>query len=66
MRDWWLSSLRMTVGVTTDDDNVIVDAAPVVRKFVGQPLGNLIGWMSRQGGLQVEELVPSHDGKDQV
>lgn len=57
MRLWWLSSERMTVVVDTVND-IIVDGAPVVRKFRCQPLNNLIGWMKKQGGFRMEELHP--------
>lgn len=58
----WLSSNYMTVGVAVDPDTgKIIDAAPIVRKFVGQPLRNLINWMSRQGGLRIVEMKDYHD-----
>lgn len=41
----------MTVYVGVDDDT-IVEAPPVVRRFVGQPVSNLVEWMLRQGGLR--------------
>ncbi len=66
---WWLSSSKMTIGVTVDEEEkivemativrkeeIIVDAAPIVRKFVGQPLRNLIGWMEKQGGFRKQRL----------
>lgn len=46
----------MTVLVDVQD-GLITKAAPVVRKFIGQPVGNLVRWMRRQGGLRVEELA---------
>jgi len=51
MMSYWLSSNKMTVIVDIDDDGIIVYGSPIVRKFLGQPLLNLIGWMERQGGL---------------
>ena len=52
MTEWhWLSSRRMTVGVRTEN-GLIVEAAPIVRKFIEQPLANLQGWMRRQGGYR--------------
>jgi len=38
---WCLSNPRLTVRVVTEA-GTIVEAAPVVRKFVGQPLLNLL------------------------
>lgn len=49
----WASSNRMTVRVVINSHNIIVDAAPVIRKFTGQPINNLCKWMSRQGGLRI-------------
>jgi len=46
---WWVSCNKMTVKVVTED-TVIVEAAPVVWKFKGQPLKNLLLWISRFGG----------------
>lgn len=51
--DWQLSSLKMTVWVQTED-GAIVDTAPVVRRFIGQPLRNLASWMQQQGGFMVD------------
>jgi hypothetical protein len=48
---WWLSCSRFTVGVEIKD-GVIVDAAPIVRKFIGQPTRNLGRWMRGIGGFQ--------------
>ena len=46
---FWISTVRMTVAVCTDGVTVTV-APPIVRKFVGQRLTNLIHWMKRQPG----------------
>lgn len=59
-RTWQLSSRRFTVLVVTDTGDIITDAAPVVRRFVGQPIGNLELWLSRQGGF---ERRPLSDGE---
>lgn len=48
-----LSNKRMTVRVETDAANNIRAAAPVVRKFVGQPLDNLVQWMNRMGKTRI-------------
>lgn len=46
MENWWLSNKKMTIGVKVDKGR-IVDAAPIVRKFIGQPFQNLKTWMYR-------------------
>jgi hypothetical protein len=56
MAYWWLSSLKMTVGVETDKNSKIVNTAPITHKFIGQPLANLESWMKRQGGFRKEQL----------
>lgn len=43
-RSWYLSGPRMTVQVDTRD-GIIIWGAPVVTKFMGQPLTNLTRWM---------------------
>jgi hypothetical protein len=60
-RRLWLSSEKMTVMVRVDGQNRILDCAPIVQRFKGQLVGNLIGWMQKQGGFRREEL-----GKDEV
>lgn len=44
---WWLSTLRMTVIVRVEDGK-IAEAPPIVRKFLGQSLNNLVVWMRHQ------------------
>lgn len=53
---WWLSSLRMTVGVGIDARDIVRDGAPIVRRFIGQPSRNLGAWMRRQGGFRAVRL----------
>lgn len=53
---WWLSTEKMTVYVETDANDRIINAAPIVNRFIGQPLDNLLGWLSRQGGLRKSRL----------
>lgn len=45
---YWLSTKRMTVTVGVDPDGIIFAAAPIVRKFIGQPLTNLERWLDKQ------------------
>jgi len=52
----WISCDRFTVAVTTDERGRVVEAAPVVRRFLGQPLYNLLRWADSLGGLQHEEI----------
>jgi len=45
---WWVSCDRMTVKVVTED-RMIVEAAPIVWKFKGQNLKNLLLWVKKFG-----------------
>lgn len=53
LRKYWVSCPRFTIQVNTVNSR-IVRAAPIVRKFIGQPLDNLIRWAGRS--TQVTEL----------
>jgi hypothetical protein len=47
---YWLSTERMTVAVRIERTKV-VDAPPIVRKFIGQRALNLIRWLASQDGF---------------
>ena len=47
--DVWFSCPKFTVLVIIDDDRTIVGGAPYIRKFIGQPLGNLSRWAVKFG-----------------
>ena len=51
---YWLSTNKMTVMVETDDKEIIKDSPPIVRKFIGQPINNLINWLKKQDGFQMK------------
>lgn len=59
MKTWWLSNIAMTVKVVVDHRGIIVDAAPIVRKFVGQPFENVCKWMNKRSGMQRVLLTPT-------
>lgn len=48
---YWLSSESMTVGVEVNEKGTITSTPPIVRKFIGQPLKNLVKWMMKQKGF---------------
>lgn len=50
---WWLSNHKMTVRVRTDANQRIMEAAPIVQKFRGQHLENLLRWMRRMSTTKV-------------
>ena len=45
----------MTVCVATDCYDRVIRHPHIVSKFYGQPLANLISWMRKQGGFQIEQ-----------
>jgi hypothetical protein len=56
MKTYWLSSKKMTVSVDVDDKNVIIDGAPIINVFKGQPLTNLANWMKKHGGFRIKKI----------
>lgn len=43
---FYLSSENgITVSVDTDENFIIIESAPIVKKFINQPLKNLENWM---------------------
>ena len=56
MKKLWLSSKKMTIFADVDADHMIIDTAPIARKFIKQPVINLVRWMEKQGGLRIERL----------
>jgi len=57
VKRYWVSSKKMTFEVVVDDREIVVDVAPIARKFLGQPFSNLRRWLGKQGGLIVLEVV---------
>ena len=53
--------MRMTVKVATRD-GVIVEAAPIVRKFIGQRGQDLVAWMKTHGGFKWAQLETTAQG----
>ena len=60
MASWYLTSAKMSVRVDTDDNGTIADAAPVVRKFVGQHIDNLKRWMQCDGEERIDGIWESN------
>lgn len=56
MKKLWVSSPKFTGQVDVADGEVITMTPPVWRKFVGQPLENLVAWLSQFGKVELEAL----------
>ena len=65
MAEHWLSSERLTVWVS-ESYGVIEEAAPVVKRFIGQPMVNLVRWMQKQGRFRRTELCSVNHSKPHV
>ena len=52
----WLSCDKFTVSVEVDEHGIITEAAPIVRKFIGQDIKTLGKWMSRFEGFKFDAL----------
>jgi hypothetical protein len=54
---YWLTNKYMTIGVRVEND-VIVETPPVIKRFRGQHLANLIGWMQNMdpAGFRMEKV----------
>ncbi len=56
LKECIVSCPKMTVWVQTKN-NIIVDTAPICRKFIGRRFTKLVGWMaSRFGSAEVFPL----------
>jgi hypothetical protein len=52
---WYVSSPVLTCLVKVEDD-VIVEGAPILQRFVGQPAKSLGGWLRGQGDCRFERV----------
>ena len=47
--EYWVSTKKMTIYVRTNKENLIVECAPIIRKFKGQSFKNLLNWLHKLG-----------------
>ena len=52
--DYYVSSKRGT-GMVTVENEVIVDTPPIWRKFIRQPLDNLLFWLKKYKIVKLEQ-----------
>jgi hypothetical protein len=60
---FWISSTSMTVEVITVNRK-IVGGPPIVGKFIGQPVTNLIYWMKKTKQGQILTYKLFDDGRE--
>ena len=64
MRAYWVSAPYATGEVQVSAAGRIVEAPPVWRVFIGQPLANLKRWLESKGGpVWVERMEESKSGE---
>jgi hypothetical protein len=55
-RHWWLSCSAFTCYVASDEDDFVMkQSAPIVRRFRGQHIKRLVRWMKDIGGFMCAE-----------
>ena len=62
-RQYWLSCSLMTVLAAVDEAGLIVETAPVTRRFVGQHVGRLVSWLRGMGGFEMAEICRGEGGE---
>jgi len=55
IKDWYISCKKATVWAQTKNDTII-DCAPFVWKFKGQPLDNLLKWLTKFGPVKSVDI----------
>lgn len=56
MSGWWYVSVPNMTAAVKVERGVIVEAPPILQKFVGQPSKNLGKWMRAMGDFKFERL----------
>lgn len=54
-KNWWISTEKFTIQVTTVD-GIITEAAPIARRFRGQKLMNLLRWAAGFPGFKYQDM----------
>lgn len=59
---YYMSSRKMTIAILCENGRIVY-SPPIVRRFIGQELVNLVGWMEKQGGFY---YTPIDDLKERL
>ena len=54
-RAWWFSCSRFTTYCISDNKNIIVKGGPIIGRFMGQHVKNLVDWMKKLGRFKYHE-----------
>jgi len=66
---WYVSTPGFTCAIATDEEDVIRQTPPILRRFVGQPRSNLTSWIQDSPRLNrawVIEQLPAGDPRSRV
>lgn len=53
---WWYVSTSRFTAACKSEDGIITDSAPILRRFVGQPVRNLERWILNRLGGVIQEM----------
>ena len=56
-KTYQISNHNITAKVVVNDKKVIIDAAPVLKKFLFQPLSNLLRWLGKYSEVSVHDIT---------
>lgn len=58
MTSLWISTSKFTCLVQVNKENKIVFAAPILKRFRGQKLDNLVKWTTKQiGPIEIQQIL---------
>jgi len=57
MKDLWVSCNWATGFVKIDDKGVIIETAPIFKKFIGQSIESLTTWLKKKSKVEIVDLV---------
>ena len=52
-----VSTPKMTCLVVTDNNNIVVEATPIIRWSIGVPFIVLVKWLAKQGTVEIRPLT---------
>ena len=50
MKEYQIDCQKFCNSVKVDDNDIILETAPIFKKFIGQPLSNLTFWVQKKFG----------------
>lgn len=47
MKTLWISNKKFTCQVESNENNCAINTAPILKKFIGQHVNNLVNWLDK-------------------